>query len=193
MAIRVTTNRTTGIAALLLATLAFAGDFTVLWRSTGYRPGPGPGTRARQRSRGMALLGWGRLEHALLAARSDRRLELRQAEGRLAVERRRLRPGRVLPHDAALRQRPAVHRRHDAPDCRGHRSRDRRDALDVADERRHPLAESPAPVRRARPLGTGPTARTSASSSPPPAITSHRSMRRRASPIRSSARTASSI
>ena len=63
----------------------------------------------------------------------------------------RVRPGRVLPDDAALCQRPTVHGRHDAPDCRRDRSRERRDALDVADGRRHPLAESAASVRRPRP------------------------------------------
>ena len=35
--------------------------------------------------------------------------------GRVAVECRRVRQRRVLPHDAALRERPALHRRHDAP------------------------------------------------------------------------------
>ena len=38
----------------------------------------------------MALLGRRRLEHALLAARSDQRVELQLAEGRVAVERRRV-------------------------------------------------------------------------------------------------------
>ena len=43
-------------------------------------------------------------------------------------------------------------------DRRGDRSRERRDALDVAAGRRHPLAEGAAPVRRPRAWPTGPTA-----------------------------------
>ena len=56
-----------------------------------------------------------------------------------------------LPDDAALCQRPTVHGRHDAPDCRRDRPRERRDALDVADERGHPVAESATSVCRPRP------------------------------------------
>ena len=70
-------DRTRGIATvLLMATLAFGGTFAV----SGDQSGPArqaPDTRARQRARRVALLGRRRLEHALLAARSDQRVELR--------------------------------------------------------------------------------------------------------------------
>ena len=99
-----------------------------LTRTRSMRPGDGPAPRdraqctrrharrsmsrpgARQRARRMALLGRRRVEHALLAARPDQRRELRLAAGGVAVERRHVRPGRVLSHHAAVRERPAVHR-----------------------------------------------------------------------------------
>ena len=56
-----------------------------------------------------------------------------------------------LPDDAALRERTALHGRDHAPDRRRDRSGKGRDALDVADGRRHPLAEGAQAVRRPRP------------------------------------------
>ena len=113
--------------------------------------------------------------------------------GRVAVERRRVRRRRVLPHDAALRERTAVHRRHHAPHRRPRSIPDNGETLWMwrLDEG-HPLAEGAAPVRRPRPRLLDRRRRRSASSSSRPATTWRRSTRRPACPIRSSARTASS-
>ena len=156
------------------------------------RGGREAGTRARQRPGRMALLGWRRLEHPVLAARSDQRVQLRQAESRLAVERR-------------------------APSARTSTT-GRRRSMPMADCSRSPRRaglpprSTPRTARRsgcggwtrasggrkrhvslpaaARP--TGLTARASASSSRHPATTLRRSTPGRACPIPSSARTASS-
>ena len=99
---------------------------------------------------------------------------------------------RVLSHDAALRERPPLHRRHDAPQGVRDRSRHGQDALAVGARRRHSLAEGAAPVRRSRARVLDRRHERARRSSSRRAITSRRSTRRRASPIRSSARTASS-
>ena len=69
----------------------------------------------------------------LLAPRSDRRHELLETRGGLDLAGRQLRPcrGRPLPVNAALRGRPALHRRRRAACGRGHRSRHRRNHLDL--------------------------------------------------------------
>ncbi len=111
---------------------------------------PDAGRGTRQRARRMAGLGRRPVEHPLLSARPDQCGQLQRFEAGVAVERRPLRQRRVLPHHAALRQRPAVHGGHHPPGRDGARSRHRRDALDVAAGRRHPLAEGAPPVRRPR-------------------------------------------
>ena len=113
-------------------------------------------------------------------------------QGRVAVERRRVRPDeyyRTTPLYANGRLFTV------ATTAQGvrHRSGHGQDALEVEARRGHPLAEGAAPVRRPRPRLLDRRPRTSASSSSRPAITWRRSTRRPASPIRSSARTASSI
>ena len=78
-------------------------------------------------------------------------LELQLPPGRMALERGRRRPRRVLPDDAALCERPAVHGGdHASLRVRG-RSREGHDALELEARGRHPVAEGAASVRRPRP------------------------------------------
>ena len=118
-----TTNRTTGIAAVLLATLAFAGTSPSL-ATVASRQGQPPALvrgNAPGEWRYWGADAWSTRYSPLDQINAS---QLRLAEGRLAVERRRLRQRRVLPHDAALRERPALHRRDDAPRSpSAHRSR----------------------------------------------------------------------
>ena len=144
-------------------------------RANGATGAPTPGARATRRSTRSTRSNFNSLQVAW------------QWNAR-CVRRRR-----VLPHDAALRERPAVHRRDDAPQRVRDRSRDRQDAVEVGARRRHPLAEGAAPVRRTRPRVLDRRRERARRSSSRPAITWRRSTRRPASPIRSSARTASSI
>ena len=107
--------------------------------------------RARQRARRMALLGRRRVEHALLAARSDQRHQLQPAPGRVAVERRR----RSAPTSTTGRRRStrtagsSPSRRRAASPSRSIR-RPGKEALDLEARRGHPLAEGAATVRRPR-------------------------------------------
>ena len=89
--------------------------------------------RARQPPRRVALPERRRLGHALLAARPDRRGQLRGPRGGVGLAGRQLRAASALPlalHAELHRRHPLHGGRLPAHD-RGHRPRDRRDALDV--------------------------------------------------------------
>ena len=186
-----TLNRSRGIAIVLLTGLGIGGTFRVSGDQS--RATPSPALVRGNVPGEWRYWGADAWSTPLLAARSDQRRQLQLAEGRLAVERRRVRQRRVLPHHAALRQRPAVHSRDDAPRRGRARSRERRDAVDVAARRRHPLAEGAAPVRRARTRVLDrrhERARHRGHAGLPPGVARREDRR---CPIRSSARTAWSI
>ena len=90
------------------------------------------------RKRRMADLRRRSRPHALRAARSDRREQLRLARGRVALQRREHGPDArdALPEHAARRRRRAVHDGRHAARRHGARRRDRRAALGLQLERR---------------------------------------------------------
>ena len=119
--------------------------------------------------------------HALLAARSDQRVELQQARGRLAVQDRQPRsvPRVQARRHAADDQGRALHDRRHAPLGRRARRQDRRADLDAQPARRQARRGVAAPAVGPRRRRTGPTARaTSASSTSRPATGSSSSTRR---------------
>ena len=102
----------------------------------------GLGAQGRQAPGGrVALHRRRRQPHALLAARSDHRLELREARGGVDLARRQLRArgGRHLPIDAALCRWAALHGGRLAPHRGGHRPRERRNGLDLPRAAHHAL------------------------------------------------------
>ena len=190
MPARLTSSR--GLRVSILATLALAVAFGVAIRQA-LSPPSSPlrscaATRRASGATGEPMRGARRYSPLDQINASN----FEQAAGRLAVERRRVRPGRVLPDDAALRQRPAVHGRNHSADRR-RLDPDTGETLWMWRLTKASGGRRPRGSSQDEGPHTGPTASRNASSSSRPATTWRRSTRRRASPIRSSARTASSI
>ena len=123
---------------------------------------------------------------ALFAARSDQRVELQQARGRVALQDRQPRPASRVQarRHAADGQRRALHDRRHAAVGRRARREDRRADLGAQPARRQARRRSRRASCRAAACRTGPTARaTSASSTSRPAIGWSRSNAKTGAPI----------